>query len=164
MALKFKTVSDLQGHLKHSILEAIEHRILEICVNTVRDYLMENVYWKYNPQGEYAYDRTFELLDAVTVGNFNVGTKFATFEVFMDSSKITANVTEDGKWNQHASFDPADVSEYIPLWIEEGTEGSLWDRDGAHYMYDSWVDLSGGRLAQELENALRSEGWEIVRT
>jgi hypothetical protein len=143
-------------------MEAIEGKIAEICMKVVRDNLLERVYWNYIPQGEYAYDRTYELMDSVTVGNFHLGTTHATFEIYMDTDKINAYVTDRDRWNQHASVDPIDVSEYIPLWVEEGTDGSLFDREGAHYMEASHYELSGGQLAQALARELRKEGWNVI--
>jgi hypothetical protein len=163
MSKRFKTVDSLQKHLKHSIYEAIEHRLLEVVIRTIQRYIKERVYDTYIPQGEFAYNRTYELLDAVSIGNFKMGSKYATFEIYMDSDKLGANITDDGYWNQHANVWGGDETENIPLWIEEGTSGSLWDREGAHYMEQSWVELSGGRqsLAQILASELKREGWDV---
>lgn len=166
MSRRFKTVSSLQNHIVDSIVSAIENKIIEICIEVARKNIQEKVYDAYIPQGENAYDRTFDLLSAVTVANINVGVKYVTFEIFMDSEKINPHVRNsyDGnQWNAHASVEGIDVSEYIPLWIEEGTEGSLWDRDGAHYMEATHYDLSGGKLARELADALRLQGWDVIK-
>lgn len=163
MTLRHKTVSSLQQQLKGDILESIQNEVANVAINTVQDQLNERVYDAYTPQGEYAYDRTFELLNSVTVGNLKIGNKFVYFDIFMDTEKIGSYVKEnDAEWNQHASVDPADVSEYIPLWIEEGTNGSLWDREGTHFMRESWWELNGGKLAQEFANRLRQKGWNVT--
>lgn len=156
----FKSVSALQSQLKRDVLESIKGEITETCVNVVREQIMERVYRAYIPNGENSYDRTFELLDSVTVGNFKMGTKYAEFEIFMDTGKINPYVQEGDNWNQHASVNPIDVSEMIPLWIEEGTEGSLFDRQGAHYMEESKIDLDS-KIHRALAKALRSKGWDV---
>jgi hypothetical protein len=165
MSRRFKTVSSLQNHLKDSVMEAIQGKVTELCIEVVKDYIQRNVYDKYRPDPD-TYDRTFELLNSVTVGNLNLGTKYATFEIFMDTEKINAHIRNGSHgylgWNSHADVYDLDMSEYIPLWIEEGTEGSLWDREPAHYMYDSWVDLSGGELAKALADSLRRQGWDVI--
>lgn len=166
MTKRFKTVSSLQQHLKSSLLKSVEDRLIKICIDVVQQSIQRNVYDVYTPKGDYAYDRTFDLLSAVTVANIVMGTKYLTFEVHMDTEKINPQIrssTDSNVWNAHASVEEMDVSEYIPLWIEEGTNGSLWDRDGAHYMESAYVDLSGGRLAQELVVALRRQGWDVKR-
>lgn len=161
---RHKTVSSLQNQLKRDIVESIQNEVTNVAIETVQDNLRKSVYDVYAPQGEYAYDRTFELLNSVTVGNVKIGNKNVYFDIFMDTEKIGSYVKEsNAEWNQHASVDPMDVSEYIPLWIEEGTSGSLWDREGAHYMEQSWVELSGGKLAHEFANRLRQKGWHVIR-
>jgi hypothetical protein len=166
MSKRFKTVSALQDHLKQSILEAIENKIIDICMKVAQKHIEERVYEAYTPQGDFAYDRTFELLNSVTVGNLNVGTKYVTFEIYMDTEKINPYVRNsfDGYhgWNAHADVYGIDVSEYIPLWIEEGTNGSLFDREGAHYMEQTHFELDSGKLARELANALRQQGWCVI--
>lgn len=165
MSRRFKTVSDLQGHLKNSIMDSIQTRLTKICIETVKRHYDKNVNQAYVPSTD-SYDRTMELMNSVTVGNISMGYKYAYFEVFMDTEKINPHIRTGvhsyGGWNAHADVFDLDVSEYIPMWVEEGTSGSLHDREPAHYMYDSWVELSGGDLAQELENSLRREGWKVT--
>lgn len=150
--------------MKSSLRESIENQVAKVCIEVVRNYIQKNVYDAYIPDSSnpYSYDRTMDLLNAVSVGEIKVGIKFVTFEVYMNPEMIQANITGDNEWNQHASVEGIDVSEYIPLWIEEGTSGSLWDREGAHFMSDAHFELSGGSLAQELANALRKQGWNIT--
>lgn len=165
MSKGFKTVSALQHHLKQSILEAIENKIIDICIKVAKKHIEERVYEAYVPQGDLAYDRTFELLNSVTVGNLNVGAKYVTFEIYMDTEKINPYVRNHfghNGWNAHADVYGIDVSEYIPLWIEEGTNGSLFDREGAHYMEQTYFELDNGKLAQELANELRKQGWNVI--
>lgn len=161
MSKRHATVSSLQAQLKNDIVQAINGKITDICIRVVRDNLLERVYWEYAPNGNYSYDRTYELLDSVTVGNLKVGYKYATFEIFMDTDKINPYVTDGNGWNQHASVDPIDTSEYIPLWVEEGTSGSLWDRDGAFYMQQSHYELFS-RLHVVLAHELRKQGWKVT--
>ncbi|KDN90469.1 hypothetical protein MF621_004143 (plasmid) [Bacillus velezensis] len=160
MGRRFKTVSELQKNLKNDILNSIKDKISEACVEIVRKNINDKVYKSYIPQGENSYDRTYELLDSVVVGNFKLGTKYAQFEIYMDSNRINPYVTSEGEWNKHVSFDPIDESEMIPLWIEEGTDGSLWDRDGAHYMEESSIQLDDS-LYKELARELKRNGWEV---
>lgn len=162
---KVQTISELQKRLKDSIVNAVQSKVAEICYRVVRDNLIERVYWNYIPQGESSYDRTYELMDSITVGNVSIGTKNVYFEIFMDTDKIHPYETDSGEWNQHQSMgtNSYDTSEYIPMWVEEGTEGSLWDREGAHYMEQSWIELSSGSqsIVKALAKALKSEGWNV---
>lgn len=112
--------------------------------------------------GVSSYQRTMELRNSVTVGNVSVGYKYVKFEIFMDTDKINGYITGGDEWNQHASVEGMDVSDYIPLWVEEGTSGGLFDRPAAHYMEKSWFELGNGKIASELRNALRGEGWKVI--
>lgn len=140
-----------------------------VCQKVVEKQVWERVYngGDYIGDGEDPYQHTMLLLNSVTVGNIKMGTKYLTFDIFMDSDKIESfvrkGVNDSNEWNAHASVDPVDVSEYIPLWIEEGTEGSLHDKEGAHYMENSAMQLGDGKLAQEFANELRKQGWNVVR-
>ncbi|HDR8454035.1 TPA: hypothetical protein QC364_000834 [Bacillus cereus] len=159
--LKFEDLSGLQSQLKSDIMKAIVSELYTMCEKVVLDNLNKLVYEAYIPQGDWAYDRTMDLLNSVTVGNLEVGTKIASFEVYMDATKIHPHVTDDVAWNQHASIDPIDVSEFIPMWVEDGTHGSLWDREGAHYMEQSYVSLDSS-LTLELAKTLREHGWNVT--
>lgn len=160
MTRLFDDVGSLQKQLKADIMTSIQNKLFEICEEVVHDSLLKNVY-SYASSGNFPYDRTMDLFHSVTVDNLTIGTKYASFDVYMDSSKINAHITQPWEWNQHASVEEMDVSEYIPLWVEEGTEGSLWDREGAHYMEQAWIKLDDD-LAGALARALRSLGWEVI--
>lgn len=159
----YQSISEIQLKLKSSIVQSINTELRKHCTKVVQEYLYETVYKTYVPKGEHSYDRTMELLNAVTVGEITVGTKYVTFEVYIDSEKIQPSITSDpSDWNQHASVYPTDVSEYIPMWVEEGTTGSLWDRDGAHYMEQAYLQLNQGDLARALAESLKSMGWNVI--
>lgn len=161
----FDTVSELQKHLKNTIAKS---EIELIVKKVLRDYIQDNVYNSYMPSGMYAYDRTYELLSAIDIVEVKTGTKSHSFEVIVNPNLLTSNgsLSDEGKWNQHASMPQGglvyDTTEYIPMWIEYGTEGSLWDRDGAHFARDAYIDLNGGTLVRALEKALKNAGYKIV--
>ncbi|KEK23941.1 hypothetical protein [Bacillus gaemokensis] len=161
MSKIFKDVSALQVQLKRDIYQSIQGTIADLCTKVVKEMVDKKVYQAYMPKGDYAYERTNELMNSVTIGNFKLGTKYATFEIYMDTEKIGAYETEEDNWNQHADVDyEEDVSDYIPMWVEEGTSGSLWDRNGAHYMEQSTTELDKS-LYQALAQELRRQGWEV---
>lgn len=169
----FKTVSELQHHLKDSIQESIENELFEICTKIVEKHLMKDVYDNpnagYIPRAEegspFKYERTWELFNSLTISDVKMGSKYATFEIYMNGDAIESHKTGEGEWNQHADIDyEEDVSEYIPMWIEDGTNGSLWDFRPTQYMFNSWKELrDDGILRDALEQALRSRGWKITK-
>lgn len=157
----FQSVPDLQKHLKDDLKRAVYARVSQICMDIVRNNIMDRVYNAYVPSGMNAYDRTYELLECVTIGDPIVGNRYLTFEIFMDSSKIDPYATANGEWNQHQSVENIDESDMIPLWIEKGTEGSLWDREGAHYMEQSAMQIDS-TLHKVLARELRGQGWKVT--
>ena len=164
MSKNHKTVGSLQNHLERDIVNSLEEKIFQVCQEVVEEYVYKLVYngGNYVGNGENPYEHTMELFNSVTVGNLKLGNKYATFDIFMDSEKIRPYVRGDGEWNAHASVDPIDVAEYIPLWMEEGTSGSLYDHEPTHYMEQSFLKLDGGYLARELGARLRSLGWRVT--
>ena len=159
--MNFKTVSALQQHLKNTIATS---NIEEVVMRVVRRYIDENVYQAYTPSGLDAYDRTYELLSAVEVMQRSTGSTHHRFEVAINPMQLEFDNTRslDGQWNAHASMPPTsnDVRELIPLWIEEGTSGSLWDRDGAYFNWDAWQDLGNGTLVRALLKELQRAGYD----
>ncbi len=162
MARLHRSVSSLQRHLVASVERGIRERLYEICVQVVQENVQKKVYDSYTPQGDYPYQRTFELLNSVDISEVKVGSKYAEFEVYMNTDLINAYQTSENEWNQHADVYGLDMSQYIPKWIEEGTGGGLFPRGGSYYMSDSFVDLTDGRLGKSLGGHLRSEGWNVV--
>lgn len=156
----FDDVSSMQKHLKKTISEsAIKHTVKKVIENNI----YKRVYQSYTPT---SYVRTGDLLGSVRITGESIGNTIYTFEVFMDSSLIDSNITSSGEWNQHASMPQGgqvyDTSDYIPMWIEYGTEGSLWDRQGAYYMEHSHFDLDGGKLSQQLRRELSASGFKVI--
>lgn len=152
----FTNVASLHKHLKTTISTS---KIEILVKETVDKYIHENVYSAYTPN---SYVRTHEFEKAVIIGEEILTDEGYTFEVYIDSSRLNSVMGGVDEWGQHASVHGADVTEYIPLWLEEGTRGSLWDRNGAYYMQDSHIELSGGKLAQALAKGLRAQGYMVT--
>lgn len=153
----FEDVKSLQRHLQTTISTS---NIDVIVKETVEKYINKNIYSTYMPS---SYVRTHEFEKAVTVGERVLTNTSYTFEVYIDSDKLNSVITPESEdWNQHASVTGEDMTDYIPLWLEEGTEGSLWDRRGANYMQDSHFELSGGKLVQALAKELRLHGYMVI--
>ena len=162
MARLHNTVSSLQRHLADSVARGIRERLYQLCEDVVKKNIQKKVYDAYTPSGEHPYQRTYELLNSVDISDVRIGSKYADFEVFMNHENIGAYETGVNEWNQHADVYGLDMSQYIPKWIEEGTNGGLFPRGGAYYMADSFVDLTDGRLGVALGNSLKAEGWNVV--
>lgn len=159
----FNNVSEMQKYLKETIGTS---NIEEVVRSTMRDYIDEKVYRNYTPNGLDAYDRTYELISAVDIVEKKMGTKHYNFMVYINPDLLTSDGmrSERGGWNAHASMPQGgsiyDTREFIPLWLEKGTSGSLWDREGAYFNNDTFMDLgTGGGLVKALVKRLRQAGF-----
>lgn len=148
-------------------MDALESVLSKTAKRVVEDNVQKYVYDAYTPQGLFPYERTNELLQSVTIDNLRIGTKRASFEVFMDSAKIHPYSNDEGGWSQHESMTTGDdVSDYIPMWVEDGTKPSLWKhpfpagRPARHYMEKSKLELHL-KMFNQLASELRKQGWDV---
>lgn len=112
--------------------------------------LKERLYDAYDPK---MYDRTFELIDSISHSEVIKVNNTYYVEIFYDADKIRAYPREkDGlythKWGRHTDFDSEDVSYWIPLWIEEGTQNEYYSHKGTRSMEDTreWISKEYNRL------------------
>lgn len=146
----FSNLKDLYSYSVKSTIECADD-ILDKIVEVLRDFTKVNVYQKYSPK---EYDRTFELINSISKRNFKkIGKNMYVAEVFFDDKKIRARES-DGFWNFHMSVDNIDISASLPFWIEFGTNGSLWDRDGAFMVKETERFL---QKTNKLNSLLRQE-------
>lgn len=126
----------------------------------LRQYVLENWY-NSRPTTEF-YDRTMQLINSITVSQIIETGNTMNIQVYFDSSKIIATVTEDGKWNQHASIHGEDVSESIPYYIEEGNKSPLYSYDGIHSV-ENIIELcrQSNIPLQEMITYLSSKGYSV---
>lgn len=119
----------------------------------LRKLLEERQYDAYDPK---MYDRTFELLNSIShseVIRLNNNTYFV--EIYYNTDKIRSYPRETGtfgqyiKWGQHSDFKNEDVSQWIPLFIEDGTPNNpYYQHEGTHSMEDTkeWLKKEYNRL------------------
>lgn len=115
--------------------------------------------------GSSMYERTMGVLNAVEVGNINVGGTSATFEIRINPSKMGRRPAEDGapwtgKWGAHMSFSNRDFGKGL-IEILDGGGGSSWHTHPAHNFYQKTYDEADDRLAQVLAAGLAAAGWDV---
>lgn len=156
------TFTNLKGLYNYGLNSTIKcaGSILDDIVEILRDFTKINVYQKYSPT---EYDRTFELIDSISKRNFKqISKNKYQAEIFFDDKKIKAR-RSDGMWNFHMSIDGIDISASLPFWIEEGTNGSLWDRDGAYMVRETERFLKKtNKLNVLLRKELLRKGFKVV--
>lgn len=125
-----RRLSELDNILKSKLERAVEQcgKIAEIKLHNM---VMDRLYNSYNP---IQYDRNHNFLDSITLVPI-LNKNGITVMLHYDTDKIHASMVKDN-WNRHMDVNGNDVSEYIPMWLEFGTEGSLWDREGIYSMIE----------------------------
>ena len=108
----------------------------------------------YDAYDQSMYDRTYELLNSISHSEVIKENNNSYYvEIYYDTDEIRSYPRkEDGlfsyKWGQHTSFDGEDTSEWIPLWIEEGTDNQYYSHKGTHSIEDTkeWLSKEYNRL------------------
>ena len=134
-----KTTADLKRvmqHLERHVKFSLEE-VARVVEEEIKDYIKRNLYDKYEPQ---AYTRTYDYINSLTIRKAKkIGNGYSV-EIFFDTDKIMPRPPDGaGRWSRHSSITSYnrggsgdDVSDMIPVWMEYGTSGSLWDRDGIY--------------------------------
>lgn len=128
-----KTFDNL-GALLKDIGENILTSNLEIIGEEIKQKLRDNVdkLW-YSTFTPYQYERTFEYINSISVSKAKRIENGYEVVIFFDTDKINPYPPPaPGKWSKHQSITNAqDVSEMIPIWIEEGQNSPIYSYAGA---------------------------------
>jgi len=147
----------INNQLKFSIQE-----VGKLIKEEVKKYIQNNLYDTYTPL---YYQRTMNYLESITVSKVNSNSKGYVVEIYFDTSKIIPNYT-DTKYNQHMDVYGTPKNNYIPLWLEEGTEnnnGNFFPREGIHAMGNvaEWIDYTEFHI-NKLIQILKMKGFDCT--
>lgn len=163
MAKTFKSVSEVKTYMNNKIIKIL-NEIAQGVKEELYDKVKERLYDAWTPK---QYERTEELLESISKTEVYQEDGFYCVKIFYDTDKIlsypslsnlTGNKNEYGsKWGQHADFYGNDTSEYIPLWIEEGTKNNPFPRKGINAMSDEkkWIEENFNKI---FRNKLKQYG------
>jgi len=99
------------------ILKECLHEIAEESAKYLKQFVEINWYNAHTPQ---IYNRTFQMLDAISRSEIKQkGNKFDV-AIFFDTAKITPNYLGDGLWNEHMGFNGAGFTSGLIQTLEEG--------------------------------------------
>lgn len=146
----FNNYKQLEKYMNKMIIDGLEYCAWR-AESMLKQLLKERLYDFYEPS---MYDRTFELLNSITHGNIiKLNNNTYYIEVFYDTDKIRSYPRKENglytyKWGQHTSFQNEDVSEWIPTWIESGTNNKYYSHKGTKSMEDTkkWISNEYNRL------------------
>lgn len=164
-----KTTADLKRMLQYAerhMKFALEE-VAKIVEEEIKDYIKHNLYDAYSPTH---YTRTYDYINSLTVGKVKKEGSGYTIEIFFDTDKIYPQPPDGvGRWSRHSSITSYnnggsgdDVSDMIPIWIEYGTSGSLWDRDGIYSMENTKKIMEQTKYhLHEIKKVLEKRGFKI---
>ena len=123
-------------------LETAERLALEKLAHQIKELLEEAVLNEVYSHTPSVYERTEQLFDSIDIRFSKVKGGLNEAFIYFNPSKIKSTETE-GLWNQHMSIDGKTtwegipVNELVPMIIEMGNSGSLYDRKGTFVARDT---------------------------
>ena len=162
----FSDFNSLIKHLENNILidvQKIGEEVKTVLKNNVRVLWYERNGTGWTPQD---YERSFQLINSITCKKaIKVGNKYQV-EIYFDTDKIQPMYgTDDKPWTRHMSItDFEDVSEAIPLWIEEGNNNSpIYSYEGVHPVQTTIDNLkSDNYIKERLRELLKTQGYKVL--
>ena len=163
-----KSTADLKRMLQYAEKQVQDSlRLISLEVEKMmKDYIIKALYNAYQPKD---YLRSMNYINSLTIRKVskNSAGELET-EIFFDPDKIFSREMEGEYWNQHmsvngdTSWGGRQISEWIPIFIERGVSGSLWDRDGIEVVDTILKELnSNSRYKTMMMNQLRRKGFKV---
>ena len=115
-------LNGLASKLRADVKSSIEKKVFKICEEALRKSVMMTVY-----SGKpVMYDRTYELLRAVSIDNVNVGHSQATFEIIIDPNKMGLYPSTKDSWGKHQGLSGQDFREGLIATLDQGSSSPMY--------------------------------------
>jgi hypothetical protein len=140
--------------IKNNVKNSFEDLSKEI-YRVIQLYIEERQY-DWTPKD---YIRTMEYLNSLTISEIKSNGNGYSVEIYFDTNKIIPHTVE-GNWNQHEDFWGNPTSEFIPLWLEEGSPNNpYFQHPGNHAVRDALNEFKNGKAIRELQMFLKKRGF-----
>lgn len=159
----FKDLNSLFRYINKNIATSLREVALEV-EQIIKDYIMKELYNSYSPT---SYTRTYDFVNSLRVSKVIPDGNGYSVQLYFDTDAIYSRDSDGaGRWSSHQNItDGTDQSKNIPLFLEEGVSGSLWDRDGIHSMWHTKTELEQNRRhVKKLMDILKSKGFNVTIT
>lgn len=161
--MKFNSLKDMNKYVNSQMKEIAQDQLAEKILLTLRDFVESTVYANEPNQ----YERTYQLLNSLTIGKAKAIGTIITCSVYFDADKITQSIATN-RWNQHMSIygyerrggEP--INELIPYFLNDGTDSPIYSHESHDFVEKTIESLNNGSLRQELIKFLKQRG--IVAT
>ena len=149
------------NEIKQQVAKALQDDVARIVYATIHEYLLSTVY----AQTPSMYQRTFEVLRALTVGVAHIEGNSVSVEIYIDSDKIVPYTRDEG-WNAHQSFDGSPFNKELPYALEFGTGGNTPHQTPAfEFIRKSKTEIEDKNLhLKRLQGYLKIKGLDVVIT
>jgi hypothetical protein len=155
---EFRSLDSLFNYINKNIQTKLPQLTQQI-EQTIKDYIMERHY-SWQPSD---YSHTYQYVNSLTVSKIRESSDGYEVELYFDTSKIQPLPhDEDRRWNKHMDMYGNPVNEFIPLWLEEGTNNPYYSHPGNHAIRDTYEEFKNGKAVKELLILLKSKGFNCT--
>ena len=150
-------LNGLASKLRADVKSSIEKKVFKICEEALRKSVMMTVY-----SGKpVMYDRTYELLRAVSIDNVNVGNSQATFEIIIDPNKMGLYPSTKDSWGKHQGLSGQDFREGLIVALDQGSSSPMYSHP-AHGFFDKAYDGLEIKIVKAMATDLKANGWDVT--
>ena len=150
-------LNGLASKLRSDVKSSIEKKVFNICEEALRKSVMMTVY-----SGKpVMYDRTYELLRAVSIDNVNVGHSQATFEIIIDPNKMGLYPSTKDSWGKHQGLSGQDFREGLIVALDQGSSSPMYSHP-AHGFFDKAESGLESKIVKAMATDLKANGWEVT--
>lgn len=168
-----KNMAEVEFDLKFTfenvkeIISKVENDVAAIVLSEVRmvaQEILTDILTRLYPPGYSSvyYFRTGEIADCVDVKNVIKSGDSVSFEVYLNSDKLSAYEVEGDMLNVHMDIHGNDFREGLPFVLDQGSSGSpIYNHPGRHFM-DTARGIMDDRLSKVLASGLRARGFKVT--
>ena len=150
-------LNGLASKLRADVKSSIEKKVFKICEEALRKSVMMTVY-----SGKpVMYDRTYELLRAVSIDNVNVGHSQATFEIIIDPNKMGLYPSTKDSWGKHQGLSGQDFREGLIVALDQGSSSPMYSHP-AYGFFDKASDGLEIKIVKAMATDLKANGWDVT--
>lgn len=162
----FSNWKDLEKYLT-SIINAEIQKVGEEVRKALKQELKAKFYgragYHQNQESTDWYDRTWQLVECITLSPTNINGNEYSVRIFYDTDKMTTFSTE-GKWSTHESIiDGRDFRKALPEVIEYGNPSTIYGWEGFDIVGDLTDRLIDDKVVlQWFVKALEKKGFKCI--
>lgn len=163
----FKNLSEINSYVGKIVEQEIK-KLGEEIRKALRQELSAKFYGRegYHPnQTETAwYERSFELLECISMETVPSGKNQYGVRIFYDTDKMNTYPSADGMWSKHESIiDGSDFREYLPEVIEYGNPSKLYGWSAFNIVGDLTERIKDDQWVLKMfVKAFESKGFKCV--